>query len=305
MLPSDPPFSRSKYQAAYELFYPLAEAASLKLYRAPLAWFNFEKNLFDQAWTYDYSLGWHVVQTVKPDLIEDRAAYSPKNHELKLRLAQLFPLLNHPEFSKIANSKYATSLLLPQHFKPYHKVDSTDALEKTLSCLKGNFIVAKPEFGSGGEGVIIETRDNLLEQKSSLKYPLILQEFIDSSHGIPSITPGHHDLRLVFINDELVYSYIRIPKEGSLLANIAQGGTMEIVPSEKLPSSIDKIILDVQRVFAHFPRKIYTIDIIFDESARPWIVELNTMPGIYFEPGQESTRDLFYTKLIQTLAIFS
>lgn len=297
--PSDPPFSRSHYQASYEELYPMAEAAGFRIYRAPLSWFNRETQTFDQAWTFEKGRGWHLTQNIRPDLIEDRAKFSEETQATKIYLASLFPFFNEPAFTKIANSKYETSLLLPAYFKPYHRVENSTALEKELSAIGGKYLVAKPEFGSGGKGVIIDTRENILHQKEELEYPLILQEFIDSSHGIPGITPGYHDLRLVFINDEMIYSYIRIPKEGSFLANVAQGGSMEIIPPEKLPTSLLPIIADVQKAFARFPRKIYTIDLIFDETARPWIVELNTMPGVYFTPGQEATRDRFYHALIQ------
>lgn len=297
--PSDPPFSRSQYQASYEELYPMAETAGFRLYRAPLSWFNKEAQVFDQAWAFEKGRGWYLATNVRPDLIEDRAKFSEGNQAEKIYLASRFPFFNDPEFTKIANSKYETSLLLPAYFKPYHRVEDSFTLERELSTIEGQYLVAKPEFGSGGKGVIIDTRENILRQKDELDYPLILQEFIDSSHGIPGITPGYHDLRLVFINDELIYSYIRIPKEGSLLANVAQGGSMEIIPAEKLPTSLLPIITDVQKAFARFPRKIYTIDLIFDELARPWIVELNTMPGVYFAPGQEATRDQFYQALIK------
>ncbi|TXG77166.1 hypothetical protein E6Q11_03295 [Candidatus Dojkabacteria bacterium] len=296
MQPSDPPFSRHHYQQAYELLYPMAEAAGLTLYRAPLLWFDFEKNVFTQAWAFNQNKGWHLVSDVRPDLIEDRTNFSEENQAKKNRLAKLFPLFNDPEFTKVANSKYETSLLFPQYFKPYHRINSKDALLQTLETIKGDSVVIKPEFGSGGKGVIIDTPTNI--QRLALDYPLMLQEFIDSSHGIPGITPGYHDLRLVFINEELIYSYIRIPKEGSLLANVAQGGTMEIIEPHQLPATLDPIIHDVQKVFTRFPRKTYTIDVLFDETAQPWIVELNTMPGVYFAPGQEVTRDHFYRALI-------
>jgi glutathione synthase/RimK-type ligase-like ATP-grasp enzyme len=208
-------------------------------------------------------------------------------------------MVNSPKFTEIASSKLKTSLLLPQHFKPYHKISNQAGLEKAFSQIKGKYIVLKPDIGSGGTGVIIETPEKV--RQLNLDYPLILQEFIDSSRGIPGITQGPHDLRLVFINDDLIYSYIRVPKEGSFLANVAQGGSMATVDLSDLPDSLAPLIRDVAEAFSAFPKKIYTIDIMFDENVRPWIVELNTMPGIYFSPNQKETCDHFYSKLIQEL----
>lgn len=293
------PFSRPHYQAAYEEFYTLAEKEGLKMYRASLSWFNHAKGTFDSAWTFDSAKGWHEVSDIKPDLLEDRARQTEENHAEKVLLARQFPIINDPAFTIIANSKYETSVLLPEYFKAYTRIADKIELEKNLRALEEKLVVAKPEFGSGGKGVVIDTGKNLLQ--TDLSYPLIIQEFIDSSHGIPGITPGYHDLRLVFINDSLIYNYIRVPKEGSLLANVAQGGQMYIVEEKDLPASLTPVIAAVQKVFARFPRKIYTIDLIFDENAQPWIVELNTMPGVYFAPGQEKTRDIFYRALIEEL----
>jgi glutathione synthase/RimK-type ligase-like ATP-grasp enzyme len=135
---------------------------------------------------------------------------------------------------------------------------------------------------------------NKLEEKT------IAQDFIDSSRGICGIVNGTHDLRLVFINEELIYCYIRQPQNGSLLANISQGGQMTIVEPREVPKNILLLAKDVQKVFRQYPIKIYTIDLILDKKQRPWIVELNTMPGMYFCDDQKKWMDKFYLELIKT-----
>lgn len=291
-------FSDDKYRTAYETLYSTASQQGAVFCRAPFSWYNQGHKNFDQAWFFKNSQ-WILKSNVTPDIIYDKTLYDATPKDIYTELTQQFPFINDPEFNRVASSKYTTSVLLPQYFKPYYRVTSQQELTEVTKKITGGIIVAKPEFGSGGKDVVIDTPQAISERK--LQYPLLLQEFIDSSHGIPGITPGHHDLRLVFINEELIYSYIRIPKAGSLLANIAQGGTMEIVEQDLLPPSLHPLIRAVQNTFKHFPRKIYTIDILFDENTQPWIVELNTMPGIYFSPGQEATRDYFYKKLTQAL----
>lgn len=286
------------YRQAYELLYALAQQNGIRLLRAPLDWYDVERNMFTQAIGFQNGR-WQAINTgIKIDAIYDKADTSESGdlYEKKLLLAERYPFINHPAFTKIIRDKNAVSQLIPQHFKPYYRVTTNRELTLALAKIPGKYFVVKPERGSGGEGVIIETSQKLIGM--NLDYPLILQEFIDSSHGIPGITPSYHDLRLVFINDELIYSYIRIPKEGSLLANVAQGGSMEIIERERLPLSLNPVIDAVRKAFAHFPKKIYTIDLIFDDHVRPWIIELNSMPGIYFSPGQEATRDRFYQSLI-------
>lgn len=286
------------YRQAYETLYTLAQKNGIRLLRAPLEWYDVGHNTFTQAIGFEGGR-WQTIDTgIEVHAIYDKANTSEDGdlYEKKLLLAKRYPFINHPSFTKIIRDKNAVSQLIPQHFKPYYRITTNQELASALAKIPGEYFVVKPERGSGGEGVIIDTPQKLIAM--DLEYPLILQEFIDSSNGIPGITAGYHDLRLVFINDDLIYGYIRIPKTGSLLANIAQGGSMEIIEEEKLPRSLEPVIRDVHKAFAHFPKKIYTIDLIFDAQVRPWIIELNSMPGIYFSPGQEATRDRFYQALI-------
>lgn len=291
----DRAFGDKKYQAAYEHLYTLAKENGLRMCRAPLSWYDVAADRFSKAWVYE-SGTWSIVSNIHPDMIYDKSATLPENHALRLLLGSRYPFMNDPEFSRIAGDKFLVAELFPKYFKRSFLVENQDALSARMAALTGDRLVAKPLHGSGGEGVVIADRATLSQE--SFEYPIILQEFIDSSRGIANITPGYHDLRLVFVNDALIYSYIRIPRKGSLLANVAQGGKMQIVDPQDLPESLDPIIRDVQAGLSAFPNKIYTIDLMFDETGRPWIVELNTMPGIYFSPGQEKERDTFFLALI-------
>lgn len=292
----DTAFGDKKYQAAYEYLYTLAKEHGLRMCRAPLSWYDAVADRFSKAWVYESGM-WSIVSDIRPDMIYDKSATLPENHALRTLLASRYPFMNDPEFSRVAGDKFLAAELLPEHFKRSLLVESQEILPERMAILSGERLVAKPLHGSGGEGVVIADRTTLAEE--NFEYPIILQEFIDSSRGIANITPGYHDLRLVFVNDALIYSYIRIPREGSLLANVAQGGRMQIVEPQDLPQSLDPIVRDVQAALSKFPNKIYTIDLMFDETGRPWIVELNTMPGIYFSPGQEKERDAFFLALIK------
>jgi len=125
-----------------------------------------------------------------------------------------------------------------------------------------------------------------------------LQEFIDSSKGVPGVSHYLHDLRLVCVNEQIIYSYIREPKAGSFLANLAQGGRLIIVPRKKLPASLFPIIKQANEIFATFSPRIYSIDFMFDEKKKPWVVELNSMPGLYFTPEEKPYMIEMYQALL-------
>ncbi|MEP7162221.1 MAG: ATP-grasp domain-containing protein [Candidatus Moraniibacteriota bacterium] len=289
------PVQDQKYRESYEKLYALAEKRGLLLSRSSLDWYDEEKRIFEQTLTYN-GTGWVVRKNIVPNFIYDRSKPSLISHPSKVLLAREFPLLNDPGFTLSAGSKLQVSRLIPEFSKPYTLVNSRDELKKTLGEIISSKVVVKNDRGSGGESVVIAEREKLLQL--DITFPLLVQEFVDSSHGIPGITKSYHDLRLVFINDKLIYSYIREPKKGSLLANVAQGGSMTIIEPSRLPETLTPAIVAVQKAFSKYPEKEYTIDFIFDEDGRPWILEMNTMPGIYFALGQEEWQEKYFSALL-------
>ncbi|MFA9262770.1 MAG: RimK family alpha-L-glutamate ligase [Undibacterium sp.] len=294
----DVPFSSPKYQACYEALYTLGDTMGLHLCRAPLDWYSPETNQFEKTWEF-VDQSWRLSGPVKPDLILDRTRARTSDSPLRKLIIERFLFIDDPAFTRFANNKYETSQQLPQFFKPYRKISSADELATFLSESDQARVVIKPENGSGGDGVHIVLKEEALGLP--LEFPVIAQEFIDSSSGIPGITSTYHDLRLVFIGDELVYSYIRTPAEGSLLANLAQGGSMHIIDITALPHSLEPIIRETQRLFSSFPQKTYTIDVMFDRDQRPWIIEYNTMPGMFFPPEEKAIMLRAYKRLLEEL----
>lgn len=295
------PFSDLKYQRCYEALYSLGETLELHLCRAPLSWYDAEQDLFRDSWEF-VGGKWQLSGPIKPDLIYDKTGGRSADDTTRALIISRYRFMDDPAFTLFANNKYETSRALPQHFKAYHKFSNTEEFSGFLKTFTGERLVIKPVVGSGGQGVHIVSKEEAAGL--SLTFPVIVQEFIDSSHGIPGITDTYHDLRLVFIGDELVYAYVRTPKAGSFLANIAQGGSMKIVSGDELPKTLAPIIDDTRKLFARFPQKTYTIDVMFDETGRPWIIEFNTMPGMFFPPEEDATMRRVYTRLLRELRNF-
>lgn len=296
--PDTLPDMQDKYRICYEYLYSLARKHGMRLCRASHHWFDEERGLFTDAWTFQDG-EWARINDIVPDLIWDKMAPKKEYLPFKRTLAGTFPILNDPEFTYLANDKYEVSRMFPDHIKQSTKVRNEEELREVIEEIPGDMIVVKPTVGSGGKGVEILPEEEA--KKLPVENPTIVQEFIDGSEGIPGIVDGLHDLRLVFVNDKLVYSYVRQPKEGSYLANLAQGGSMFIVDPEELPDSLSPAVREVQGAFKKYPRKIYSIDFMFDENRRPWIIELNTMPGIYFSTDQAEEMNSFYEAIISVL----
>ena len=290
------PFRGKKYQRCYETLYDLARKHELDLYRASYEWYDFKKNIFSHAWTYK-KRKWHKVRNLRPHLIYDKAETTPETDYFRENIVRKYKILNNIEFTFLAGHKLFSSLLFPEYTKKCYLAINNKNLQKIGKKIRTRLIVLKPAIGSGGRNIKIMPKRNI--SRLDIKEEKLAQEFIDSAYGIEGIVSGLHDLRLVFVNNNLIYSYVRVPSKGSYLANLAQGGSMFIVKRKNLPNTVFPLIKRVQRTFEVFKRKIYTIDLMFDKSQKPWIVELNTMPGIYFSPDQKKWQSRFYLELIK------
>jgi len=149
-----------------------------------------------------------------------------------------------------------------------------------------------------GKGIVIDSPEKLstITLEEGVEY--CLQEFIDTSKGIPGIVRGYHDLRIIIVDGEIVLCHVRTPKEGSLLANVAQGGSIREVPLEIIPSNILRRVADTQaHIDQRFDFPLYSIDFGI-QNAIPFVFELNDQIGF---PSEEMRHELFITNLIHSL----
>jgi glutathione synthase/RimK-type ligase-like ATP-grasp enzyme len=297
------PFSNEKYMYSYEYFYALCKKRGIQIFRASYEWYDYKKRFFKYAWVFEKSSGtWKRAYNIRPDLIYDKTKATPEAYLKSSLIRTSYVFFNNIEFSKIIDNKLAVGMLFPNWSRKSHLIESLKHLAAVLNKIdKKQRLVLKPTNLSGGKNVFIGTPAELMKEAKKAKIEptdWMLQDFIDSSNGIPGIMKGVHDLRLVLIGTSVIYSYYRRPAEGSLLANLAQGGSMEIVPLKKIPKNVFPIIEKANQLFSGFEHRVYTIDLMFDKSKRPWIVELNSMPGMYFAPGQLKTRKHFYQHLL-------
>lgn len=295
------PFSNKNIQNSYEFFYQICHKENIQLYRASLEWYDYKNKIFKQAWTFNISLArWERAYDIKPDLIYDKTKASMESYYKKELIAKDYSFINNLSFTKILDDKLITSLIFSKWSKKSWLVNNEQKLRRILPKIKSYNLVIKPISESGGKNVQFLNKDNVLRE-AVLDRDCLVQEFIDSSSGVPGIKTSNsmHDLRLVFVNEKLIYSYIREPEDGSFLANLAQGGSLHIVPKEKLPASLKPIIRRANSIFETFTDKIYCIDFMFDENERPWIVELNSMPGLYFTYQEKPCMEGLYKEIIE------
>jgi len=293
------PFANKDYQYSYEYFYTLCKKQGIQMYRASYQWYDYQKHIFKYAWVYEgEGANWKKVYNIKPDLIYDKTKASSEVYLKKELIEEYYPFINDLNFTKLIDDKFITGLLFSTWSKKNWLVKNNSDVLAMMKNIHSKKFVLKPLSESGGKGIYILEK-NKVSTLPKINSPYILQEFIDSSKGVPGVSQHMHDLRLVCVNDKIIYSYIREPKAGSFLANLAQGGKLIIVPRKKLPTSLSPIIKQANEIFATFSPRIYSIDFMFDEKKKPWVVELNSMPGLYFTPEEKPYMIEMYDALLQ------
>ncbi len=189
--------------------------------------------------------------------------------------------LNNRVFKLLCNNKNATKKLLHDFMpKNYVVMSSEELQDRLLEFDTTALAVLKPSKGMCGKGVIIDTPANLASAAIETGVEYALQEFVDTSRGIPGITDTHHDLRIIIVNGEVLLVHVRTPKAGSLLANVAQGGSIREVLLENIPAFIMEAVQKIQKIVdTTFDFPLYSIDFGIQNGDTAFVFELNDQIG--------------------------
>ncbi|OGI22092.1 MAG: hypothetical protein A2808_03650 [Candidatus Moranbacteria bacterium RIFCSPHIGHO2_01_FULL_55_24] len=210
--------------------------------------------------------------------------------------------LNSSEFKHLCHDKNLMGIRLGRFMPRSFVIKNQEELLSQLKSLEGApLAVLKPAKGMQGKGILIDKPENLAHVVLEEKSEYVLQEFVDTSQGIPGITEGYHDLRIVVVNGKITLAHVRTPKEGSLLANVALGGSIEEVPLEKIPSFILSCVQEIQAVIdEEFDFPLYSIDFGIQAGSQPFVFELNDQIG--FPSEKMNSSELFIENTLEALA---
>ncbi len=255
--------------------------------------YTFENTLF-----FDGTKFIHHNTSINADYIIDRSA------SFVFPNPQMTKVFNPIDFKLFCASKINMYKLLADFMPKTFFIKSTSGLKKICASINNDRLyVLKPSTGLGGKGIIFGTATELAQQILEPAKDYVLQEFIDTSHGISHITESHHDLRVVLLNDKIVWITVRIPKNGSLLANVAQGGTIRDITNEALPLCVIKTVSAVQKTIAkkYSQPLLYSIDMGI-ENGCAYVFELNDQIGFPSENMPSSKN--FIKSLVETMSEF-
>lgn len=253
----------------------------IKIFRASIEWYDEKTSSFKKAWAYRDGAWKKINKSVKPDLIFDKikGVRNYSLYDLKMKIARKVKFFNNPLFRIIVDNKFSQYLLFDEFMPKSYLANDRLEFKKAIKRVKSEKAVIKPLFGSGGFGIKIAEKKKTLATR--VEFPVLIQEFIESEKGIPGLSKGKEvaDLRLVFINHKLVYALSRIAKKGSLFTNFHQGAGAKLVEEKSIPASVVVMAKKIIAKLFLFSEAHYCLDFIFDNSGRPYLLEMNSTPG--------------------------
>lgn len=270
------PFKSEYYWSAYlDLLLTLKERGAQAYFVTHGSYAG--QGVFNTAFTADSKQpveAFERLTDVKVDLVFDKGGFTGED----------VMVLNPEYVHKLASSKLETF----KHFGRYQPKTvvcaSREELVKAARAMDGDRIVVKePDeyvngvVSNGGNFVYIGAREQVLAELPD-RYPLMVQEFVDTSVGIENLVDGVHDVRVEIGGGEIWGGTLRTPPPGELKANVAQGGTRRRLFPDEIPAEARKLALEIDTYFANYPRH-YSID--FAHTPQGWrLIELNNNPGL-------------------------
>ena len=264
----DNPFDEEEYQIAYRQIAEcirdrggrFAIVRGQETYRGG--------NTFEGGWIFEDGAFKRTEGLVHPAVIFNRGSFRGDAQAMTV---------NEPVFDDLCTDKWKSYEEFPQLFPATAVVHTPAEAAAFLQSIPTAMAVAKPIDEEEGRGVFILPKKDILAKIPT--YPYLLQEFIDTSKGIPGITDTVHDFRIISIRGEFIVAYVRTAQPGSLLANVALGANIQEVPREQVPKEAWGIFQTVDHAFKRFPDRLYSVDTGRDASGVWKIIELNSKPG--------------------------
>lgn len=228
------------------------------------------KGRFARAWSIDQLSevkDFAKIGEIRADLVFEKGGFREYDVPTVTDI-RLYPLLTNKAATYAQFSRYQPMSIV---------CENEEQLKAAVRQLPGETVVVKSPVGNGGKRVYINTKDRLRVPKDET-YPLIAQEFIDMSEGVPELASGIHDIRILMTGSKLIGGTLRQPAQGKMHANVSQGGSERFLSVGEIPAEVRELAQEIDSQIEDMPR-FYAID--FAKGKQGWMmVELNARPGL-------------------------
>jgi len=271
------PFGKHYQNRDYQTYSEVGKQKGLELFYAHYSWYR--KGKLEKAFFWNGS-EWEKIKNVDIDGAFDKFPFNEETEEVKEKLNEELPVVNDFELEKFCKDKLRSAEKFPEFFP---STASQEFLQDMIE--EHGKVVVKPRYGHGGENVhIIESKEGL-ELEDDTEY--VVQEFVEASEvPLPGVSGKQHDLRIVFVNNEPVYTYVRTPEEEDGVSNVAKQGSITYIGLEDVPGEVMESAREVSEKLEGYRPCFFSVDFIISKEGRPYILELNSKPGMYFSDGE-------------------
>lgn len=226
---------------------------------------------FEQAWSIDEVSevkDFKPVGPIQADVVFNKGGFEGRD----------VMVVTDPRLEPLIGDKAA----LYRKFGTYQprsvECENEEELQRAVAEMPGEFVVVKNPVSSGGRQVYIAKKAELVIPADET-YPLLVQEFIDMSEGIPGIAKGVHDVRVLMTGSTIIGATLREPEAGKLHANVSQGAHERLLSPEEIPAEVRAMAAEIDARLEDLPR-YYAID--FARGKNGWVmVEINARPGLF------------------------
>jgi hypothetical protein len=159
----------------------------------------------------------------------------------------------------------------------------------------GSDIIIKDRFGAGGRRIYKfnpkQPQEMLPFFSKKTKTSYIVQPFIKFNQGFSyNNHPTSTDIRLIYLNNKIIQSYIRTAKAGDFRCNEHKGGRLTYVSLKKIPSTLIAKSNQIAQIL-NKKLSLFTLDFIISNNGNPYFLEGNTGPGLDWDISRQKNED--------------
>lgn len=254
----------------------------------------------------NYQQNGKFKQSWRAKLEKDTVIYEKNDHEIHVDLLydknhfpfSDIPKINPDKISEVCNDKYLTYLFAPDFSATSFLLENEVQLQVLRAKYNDKKIALKELRGYGGEKVFV---GYLRDFSGNLQFPLLAQEFIDTSHGFSGLVEGIHDVRVGVFNGEVIHGLLRWPAhENELRTNLHLGGKLRALYVSEIPEELKSIARKLDERFGIDAPRFFSADFGFDGTN--WrLFELNASPGIWSRETFGVANDEFLSLLAEKI----
>ena len=145
-------------------------------------------------------------------------------------------------------------------------------------------VIMKDRFGAGGLNVYKFGNDQTEMMTASVKkhksISFIIQPFVKFDKGF-SIQNSFRstDIRLIYLGQKIVQTYIRIAKKRDFICNEHAGGLLKYISKSEVPLEITAVSKSIANTL-NKKSSLFALDFIMSNDGNIYLMEANTGPGL-------------------------